>query len=86
MIVAPVAGAAKRARDLMLRLASVNAGIALGEKVRPTHDETSEVTALRTATIRPSEPGQASRLRASAVQPTRYDSTRSTGTSTRRRH
>ncbi len=46
VIVAPDAGAAKRARDLMLRLSTVDAGIALGEKVRPTHDETSEVTAL----------------------------------------
>src|SRR5436190_3335953 len=46
VIVAPDAGAAKRARDLMLRLARVDAGIALGEKVRPTHDETSELTAV----------------------------------------
>jgi len=46
VIVAPDAGAAKRARDLMLRLGTVGAGIALGDKVRPAHDETSEVTAL----------------------------------------
>jgi ribose-phosphate pyrophosphokinase len=46
VIVAPDAGAAKRTRDLMLRLSSVGAGIAIGDKVRPEHDETSEVTAL----------------------------------------
>lgn len=46
VIVAPDAGAAKRARDLAIRLAAVDGGIALGEKVRPHHDERSEVTAL----------------------------------------
>ena len=46
VIVAPDAGATKRARDLVRRLATVGAGVAVGEKVRPTQDETSEVTAL----------------------------------------
>jgi ribose-phosphate pyrophosphokinase len=46
VIVAPDAGAAKRARDFMARLASVDAGVALGDKVRPGHSERSELTAL----------------------------------------
>ena len=46
VIVAPDAGAAKRARGLQERLDGVGAGIALGDKVRRHHDERSEVTAL----------------------------------------
>ena len=46
MIVAPDAGRAKLARDFMRRLEAVDAGVAIGDKVRPTHDERSEVTAL----------------------------------------
>jgi ribose-phosphate pyrophosphokinase len=46
VIVAPDAGRAKLARDFMRRLATVDAGVAIGDKVRPAHDERSEVTAL----------------------------------------
>jgi ribose-phosphate pyrophosphokinase len=46
VIVAPDAGRAKLARDFMRRLAAVDAGVAIGDKVRPAHDEHSEVTAL----------------------------------------
>jgi ribose-phosphate pyrophosphokinase len=46
VIVAPDAGRAKLARDFMRRLEAVDAGVAIGDKVRPTHDERSEVTAL----------------------------------------
>src|SRR5688572_23720812 len=46
VIVAPDAGRGKLARDYMVRLASVDAGVAIGDKVRPEHDERSEVTAL----------------------------------------
>ena len=46
VIVAPDAGRARLARDYMTRLAAVDAGVAIGDKVRPTHDERSEVTAL----------------------------------------
>jgi ribose-phosphate pyrophosphokinase len=46
VIVTPDAGRAKLARDFMLRLASIDAGVAIGDKVRPEHDENSEVTAL----------------------------------------
>ena len=46
VIVAPDAGRAKLARDFMLRLESVDAGVAIGDKVRPAHDERSEVVAL----------------------------------------
>ena len=46
VIVAPDAGRAKLARDFMRRLEAVDAGVAIGDKVRPTHDERSEVPAL----------------------------------------
>src|SRR3984893_3960858 len=46
VIVAPDAGAAKLARDFSRRLGSLGASVALGDKIRPTHDERSEVTAL----------------------------------------
>jgi ribose-phosphate pyrophosphokinase len=46
VIVAPDAGRGKLARDFMVRLAAVDAGVAIGDKVRPEHDERSEVTAL----------------------------------------
>jgi ribose-phosphate pyrophosphokinase len=46
LIVAPDAGRGTLARDYLLRLASVNAGVAIGDKVRPEHDERSEVMAL----------------------------------------
>ena len=46
VIVAPDAGRAKLARDFMVRLAKLDAGVAIGDKVRPHHDERSEVTAL----------------------------------------
>lgn len=46
VIVAPDAGRAKLAREYMVRLASVHAGVAIGDKVRPEHDERSEVAAL----------------------------------------
>jgi ribose-phosphate pyrophosphokinase len=46
VVVAPDAGAAKLARDFSRRLGSVGASVALGDKIRPTNDEHSEVTAL----------------------------------------
>jgi ribose-phosphate pyrophosphokinase len=46
VMVTPDAGRAKLARDFMRRLAAVDAGVAIGDKVRPAHDERSEVTAL----------------------------------------
>jgi ribose-phosphate pyrophosphokinase len=46
VIVAPDAGRAKLARDFSRRLESVGASVALGDKIRPTQDEHSEVTAL----------------------------------------
>src|SRR5687768_11526177 len=46
VIVAPDAGRGKLARDYVARLAEVDAGVAIGDKVRPEHDERSEVTAL----------------------------------------
>ena len=46
VIVAPDAGRARLARDYMERLADVNAGVAIGDKVRPDHDEHSELAAL----------------------------------------
>ena len=46
VIVAPDAGRAKLAREFMLRLSDVDAGVAIGDKVRPHHDERSEVAAL----------------------------------------
>jgi ribose-phosphate pyrophosphokinase len=48
VIVAPDAGRGKLARDYMVHLdgLGVDAGVAIGDKVRPQHDERSEVTAL----------------------------------------
>jgi ribose-phosphate pyrophosphokinase len=46
VIVAPDAGRAKLARDFSRRLGSVGAAVAIGDKIRPTQDERSEVTAL----------------------------------------
>ncbi|HEX2033361.1 MAG TPA: ribose-phosphate pyrophosphokinase [Chloroflexota bacterium] len=46
VMVAPDAGRAKLARDFMRRLAPLDAGVAIGDKVRPERDERSEVTAL----------------------------------------
>lgn len=46
VIVAPDAGRAKLARDFSRRLGSVGASVAIGDKVRPTQDEQSEVAAL----------------------------------------
>lgn len=46
VIVAPDAGRGKLARDYMIRLAAIDAGVAIGDKVRPEHSERSEVTAL----------------------------------------
>ena len=46
VIVAPDAGRGKLARDYMVRLAAVDCGVAIGDKVRPEHDERSEVTGL----------------------------------------
>ncbi len=46
VIVSPDAGAAALARDYALRLASIDASVAIGDKVRSYHDERSEVTAL----------------------------------------
>jgi len=46
VIVAPDAGRAKLARDYAVRLEGVGAGVAIGDKVRPEHDERSEVAAL----------------------------------------
>jgi ribose-phosphate pyrophosphokinase len=46
VIVAPDAGRGPLAREFSRRLASVNASVAIGDKVRPDRDERSEVTAL----------------------------------------
>ncbi len=46
VMVTPDAGRAKLARDYAVRLADVGAGVAIGDKVRPEHDERSEVVAL----------------------------------------
>jgi ribose-phosphate pyrophosphokinase len=46
VIVAPDAGRAKLARDFSRRLGSVGAAVAIGDKIRPSQDERSEVTAL----------------------------------------
>ncbi|MDQ6672686.1 MAG: ribose-phosphate pyrophosphokinase [Chloroflexota bacterium] len=46
VIVAPDAGRAKLARDFSRRLGSVGAAVAIGDKIRPTQDEQSEVAAL----------------------------------------
>lgn len=46
VFVSPDAGRAKLARDYARRLAATRAGVAIGDKVRATHDETSEVTAI----------------------------------------
>ena len=46
VIVAPDAGRGPLARDFLRRLAGVGASVAIGDKVRPAHDERSEVTAL----------------------------------------
>jgi ribose-phosphate pyrophosphokinase len=46
VIVAPDAGRGPLAREFLRRLASVEAGVAIGDKVRPSRDERSEVTAL----------------------------------------
>ncbi len=46
VIVAPDAGRGPLAREFVRRLASVEAGVAIGDKVRPNCDERSEVTAL----------------------------------------
>jgi ribose-phosphate pyrophosphokinase len=46
VIVAPDAGRAKLARDFSRRLGSMGAAVAIGDKIRPTQDERSEVTAL----------------------------------------
>ena len=46
VIVAPDTGAGPLAREFMRRLAQLDASVAIGDKVRPGHDERSEVTAL----------------------------------------
>lgn len=46
VIVAPDAGRAKLAREYAVRLTSVHAGVAIGDKLRPENDERSEVAAL----------------------------------------
>ena len=46
VIVAPDAGRGPLAREFLRRLASLGAGVAIGDKVRPGRDERSEVTAL----------------------------------------
>lgn len=46
VIVAPDAGRAPLAREFVRRLTGVEAGVAIGDKVRPNRDERSEVTAL----------------------------------------
>jgi ribose-phosphate pyrophosphokinase len=46
VIVAPDAGAGALVRDYARRLAGVSASVAMGDKVRPYHDERSEVAAL----------------------------------------
>jgi ribose-phosphate pyrophosphokinase len=46
VMVAPDAGRGKLVRDYMIRLAPIDAGVAIGDKVRPDNSERSEVTAL----------------------------------------
>jgi ribose-phosphate pyrophosphokinase len=46
VIVAPDAGRGPLAREFVRRLANIEAGVAIGDKVRPDRDERSEVTAL----------------------------------------
>lgn len=46
VFVSPDAGRAKLARDYSRRLGAMGAGVAIGDKVRPTQDESSEVTAI----------------------------------------
>lgn len=46
VIVAPDAGRGQLAREFSRRLASVDASVAIGDKVRPERDERSEVTVL----------------------------------------
>ena len=46
VFVSPDAGRAKLARDYSRRLGAMGAGVAIGDKVRPTQDESSEVTAV----------------------------------------
>jgi ribose-phosphate pyrophosphokinase len=46
VFVSPDAGRAKLARDYCRRLGAMGAGVAIGDKVRPTQDESSEVTAV----------------------------------------
>ena len=46
VFVSPDAGRAKLARDYSRRLGAMGAGVAIGDKVRPTQDEASEVTAV----------------------------------------
>jgi ribose-phosphate pyrophosphokinase len=46
VLVAPDAGRGPLAREFSQRLASCNSSVAIGDKVRPTRDERSEVTAL----------------------------------------
>jgi ribose-phosphate pyrophosphokinase len=46
VIVAPDAGRAKLARDFSRRLGSAGAAVAIGDKIRPSQDERSELTAL----------------------------------------
>lgn len=46
VIVAPDAGRAALAREFSRRLAGIGSSVAIGDKVRPRHDERSEVTAL----------------------------------------
>ena len=46
VFVSPDAGRAKLARDYSRRLEGIGAGVAIGDKVRPTQDERSEVSAV----------------------------------------
>jgi ribose-phosphate pyrophosphokinase len=46
IFVSPDAGRATLARDYARRLVSLDAGVAIGDKLRATHDESSEVTAV----------------------------------------
>jgi ribose-phosphate pyrophosphokinase len=46
VVVAPDAGRGPLAREFLRRLSSIEAGVAIGDKVRPERDERSEVTAL----------------------------------------
>ncbi|HVC33365.1 MAG TPA: ribose-phosphate diphosphokinase [Chloroflexota bacterium] len=46
VMVAPDVGRAGLAREYLRRLAHIRAAVAIGDKVRPEHDERSEVTAL----------------------------------------